>query len=65
MIRREVMGARSLRAAAEARAVAREVAGAVEQWKEVARGLGAAAAECHRMASAFEHGDFEVALEGP
>ena len=41
----------------EAEEIAREVAGAVAQWREIARGLGASNRECDRMASAFEHDD--------
>jgi serine/threonine-protein kinase HipA len=42
---------------AEAQRVANEVAAAVSQWREVARGLGASKGECDRMATAFEHED--------
>ena len=41
----------------EAEEIAREVAGAVVQWREIALGLGASNRECDRMASAFEHDD--------
>jgi serine/threonine-protein kinase HipA len=45
----------------EARGIAREVADAVSAWRSMARALGASAAECDRMASAFEHGDLTKA----
>jgi serine/threonine-protein kinase HipA len=41
----------------EAKAIAKQVAGAVAQWRSVARDLGASSKECDRMASAFEHED--------
>jgi serine/threonine-protein kinase HipA len=44
----------------QAREVAEEVAAAVAQWREVARGLGASNSDCDRMASAFEHEDLAV-----
>ncbi len=45
----------------DARIIAREVGNAVAQWREVARGLGAARRDIDRMASAFEHADLEAA----
>ena len=42
---------------AEAQEIATEVATAVAQWRDVARGLGASRGECDRMATAFEHED--------
>lgn len=45
----------------EARRIAREVAQAVAQWRDVAEGLGASQRECDRMATAFEHEDFAAA----
>ncbi len=39
-----------------------EVAGATSRWREVAREVGAPAAEIDRMASAFEHDDLHRAL---
>lgn len=41
----------------EAQEIATDVAAAVAQWREVARGLGASKGECDRMATAFEHED--------
>jgi serine/threonine-protein kinase HipA len=46
----------------QARAIAREVAGAVSNWRSVALSLGISAAQCNRMASAFEHPDSQAAL---
>lgn len=45
----------------DARTIAREVGNAVAQWREVARGLGAARRDIDRMASAFEHADLDAA----
>jgi serine/threonine-protein kinase HipA len=45
-----------------AKSLARQVASAVAQWRETARGLGASDHECDRMASAFEHEDLSAAL---
>ena len=45
----------------DARAIAKEVAKAVAQWREVARGLGAVRRDIDRMASAFEHADRDAA----
>ena len=42
---------------AEAQDIVTQVAAAVAQWREVARGLGASKGECDRMATAFEHED--------
>lgn len=50
--------------ATDARGIAGEVAGAVARWREVARQGGATTAECDRMASAFEHEDFQTAQSG-
>lgn len=47
---------------AEARAILGQVAGATSRWREVARAVGAPAAEIDRMASAFEHDDLQRAL---
>jgi len=41
----------------EARAIIKEVAFAVSQWREVAIGFGLGKKECDRMASAFAGGD--------
>jgi len=41
----------------EAQEIAEQVAGAVTQWRKVARALGASEMDCNRMASAFEHDD--------
>lgn len=46
-----------------AREVATEVARAVSQWRDVARSLGATAAERDRMATAFEHEDLNAARQ--
>jgi serine/threonine-protein kinase HipA len=48
----------------EAREIARDIADVVQQWREVAMGLGLKASECDRMASAFEHKDAETARRG-
>jgi serine/threonine-protein kinase HipA len=48
----------------EARTVVRDVAGAVQQWRYVASDFQLTAAECDRMASAFEHEDAEAARRG-
>ena len=45
----------------DARTIAKEVAKAVAQWREVARGLGAVRRDIDRMASAFEHDDLDAA----
>ena len=45
----------------DARMIAKEVANAVAQWRAVARGLGAARQDIDRMASAFEHDEFDAA----
>lgn len=47
---------------AEARVILGQVAGATSRWREVARDVGAPAAEMDRMASAFEHDDLQRAL---
>lgn len=47
---------------AEARAILAQVASATSRWREVAREVGARAAEIDRMASAFEHDDLQRAL---
>ncbi len=46
---------------AEARGIIRAVADAVTMWLAVARAVGARAAEVGRMATAFEHEDFQRA----
>lgn len=46
---------------AGARAIIKEVAAATGTWREVARAVGARAAEITRMASAFEHEELEKA----
>jgi serine/threonine-protein kinase HipA len=46
-----------------ARAVATEVGRAVATWRAEASRLGLSASEIDRMASAFEHGDLQAALE--
>ncbi|HEY3447240.1 MAG TPA: hypothetical protein VGK67_12785 [Myxococcales bacterium] len=46
---------------AEARAQAREVAGAVRKWASVAKQRGLKRKELERMESAFEHADLELA----
>ena len=45
----------------DARAVAKEVANAVAEWRAVARRSGAARQDIDRMASAFEHADLDAA----
>jgi serine/threonine-protein kinase HipA len=45
-----------------ARAILKEVATATAAWSDVARQVGARAAEITRMASAFEHDDLKRAL---
>lgn len=47
----------------DARGIAADVARAVSQWREVARGAGATAADCDRMATAFEHDDLHAARQ--
>ena len=47
---------------APARKIINEVAAATAAWREVAKEVGARAAEITRMASAFEHDDLERAL---
>ena len=46
----------------EAKSIARQVATSVNQWREVAAGLGAARRDIDRMASAFEHDDLYAVL---
>jgi serine/threonine-protein kinase HipA len=46
----------------EARSVAREVAGAVQKWRQVAARSDLTKPQVERLASAFEHGDLELAL---
>lgn len=48
--------------AAVARATVAEVAQQTAAWRQVARSCGLTGAEAERMASAFEHGDLELAL---
>ena len=48
-------------AEARARTIAAEVAAAVSTWRAIARRHGISRQEVDRMASAFEHRDFEVA----
>ncbi|OOG21460.1 phosphatidylinositol kinase [Thioalkalivibrio denitrificans] len=48
--------------AAEARAIAGEVAQAVSGWRNTAASLGLTKAEVDRMASAFDHDDLKMAL---
>lgn len=50
---------------AEARKIIKEVAMATSTWRNVARDVGASAAEIHRMASAFEHAALQQALALP
>lgn len=50
---------------AEARSILKEVALATSSWRDVARDTGAAPAEIHRMASAFEHEALRQALALP
>jgi serine/threonine-protein kinase HipA len=45
-----------------ARLIARKVAGAVRQWRKVAKRHGVGKREVDRMASAFEHEDLRLAL---
>ena len=45
----------------DARAITKEVARAIAQWRAVARGLGAVRRDIDRMASAFEHADLDAA----
>ena len=47
---------------ADAREILGQVAGATSRWREVAREVGAPAAEIDRMARAFEHDDLHRAL---
>ncbi len=47
---------------AQARSVIKEVATATATWRDVAKEVGARAAEINRMASAFEHDDLKRAL---
>ncbi len=49
-------------ALADARAIIKEVAIATATWRDVARSVGARAAEINRMASAFEHDELRRAL---
>jgi serine/threonine-protein kinase HipA len=44
-----------------AKAIIREVATAVSQWRDVAKSLGLAKREIDRMGSAFEHDDLKAA----
>jgi serine/threonine-protein kinase HipA len=46
----------------QARAIANEVTAAVSNWRSVAMSFGISAAECTRMASAFEHSDRHTTL---
>jgi serine/threonine-protein kinase HipA len=48
--------------ATEAGAIAREVGGAVSQWRREAARLAIASTEIDRMASAFEHDDLRQSL---
>jgi len=48
----------------KAKSIVREVGAAVAHWRETAAGLGLAAAEIERMASAFDHADTEQANAG-
>lgn len=48
----------------DARMVVRDVAGIVQQWRQVASEFQLTAAECDRMATAFEHEDAEAARRG-
>lgn len=47
---------------ADARAIIKEVAIATNEWRDVARQVGAREAEINRMSSAFEHDDLQSAL---
>lgn len=47
----------------EARVIAKEVATAVANWRDVASAQGISANEIERMASAFGHDDLNLALE--
>jgi len=51
--------------AAEARALAREVAEVTRHWSDRARAMGIQDSEIDLMASAFEHEDLTLALESP
>ena len=46
---------------AQAHKIIKEVAAAVSTWREVARSFALTKREIDRMASAFEHEDFEMA----
>ena len=46
----------------EAAAIILRTAGAIREWRDVARVSGATASEIDRMAIAFEHSDQEKAL---
>ncbi|MCA9436725.1 MAG: type II toxin-antitoxin system HipA family toxin [Candidatus Omnitrophica bacterium] len=48
----------------EARKIASEVGKSVSDWRKTAVELGCSRMECDRMASAFEHDDLKLALEG-
>jgi serine/threonine-protein kinase HipA len=48
----------------KAKALARQVAEAVKDWRKTATATGLASKEIERMASAFEHGEIEKALSG-
>jgi len=48
----------------EARAIAREVAGAIARWRAEAKKAGLGNSEIERMASAFEHDDLKAAVAG-
>lgn len=50
-------------ALAPARAIIKEVATVTATWREIAREVGARAAEINRMSSAFEHDDLRRALK--
>lgn len=56
-----VAGAFGLRLA-EAKAIAGDVGGVVERWREIAGTSGLTGAQAERMASAFEHEDLSKAL---
>ena len=47
----------------QARAIAKDVAEAVADWRTIAATLGISAGEIDRMSTAFEHDDMQVALE--
>lgn len=47
--------------AATARRIAAEVAQATAGWRRAAKRFGISSAETHRLASAFEHADLELA----